>query len=63
MSRLVSLKEADRSFDLLFWKKVGTQGKFEAAWDMVSDLPNWNPRYGNQQRLRRSVASLKLRSR
>jgi len=63
MERLVPLKKAGRDFDLKFWKKIGTYGKFEAAWQMVCDLPNWNPRYGTQQRLRRSVASLKLRPR
>ncbi|MBI1870379.1 MAG: hypothetical protein HYS07_04205 [Chlamydiae bacterium] len=61
MSRLVPLKEARRDFDLLFWKRIGTQGKFEAAWNMVCDLANWKPGYAHQQRLRRTVASLKLR--
>lgn len=63
MSRLVRLKDADSSFDLKFWKRVGVRGKFEAAWDMVCDLCNWKPGHGPQQRLRRSVASLKLRTR
>lgn len=63
MERLVPLEKADRSFDLEFWHKVGTRGKFEAAWDMVCDLPNWNPRYVPQQRLRRSFSTLKLRAR
>ncbi len=62
MSRLVSLQKADSSFDLAFWKKVGPQGKFEAAWDMVRDLVNWNSKYAPQQRLRRTVSLLKQRS-
>ena len=62
MGRLVPRKSLDRSFDLIFWKKVGVQGRFEAAWEMVRELVDWNPRYGHQQRLRRSIASLKLRS-
>ncbi|MBI2340083.1 MAG: hypothetical protein HYU99_06960 [Deltaproteobacteria bacterium] len=62
MSRLVGLKEADDSFDLEFWKRVGAEGRFAAAWAMVCDLKNWNPRYASQQRLRRTVSSLKYRA-
>lgn len=61
MSRLVKLKDQDRSFDLEFWERVGAQGRFEAAWDMVLDLVNWNKDYGNQQRLRRTDTSLQRR--
>jgi hypothetical protein len=61
MSRVVRGKFPDRSFDLEFWKKVGTAGKFKAAWEMVLELANWNPRYAVQQRLRRTVSSLKFR--
>lgn len=61
MSRLVPLKKAGHRFDLDFWEKVGTQGKFEAAWQMVTDLANWHSRYGSQQRLRRSLALLQRR--
>ncbi len=62
MTRVVRGGFPDRSFDLKFWKKVGTAGKFGAAWEMVLDLANWNPRYAGQQRLRRTVSSLKFRS-
>ena len=61
MERLVPIKKCDRSFDLLFWKRVGVKGKFEAAWDMVRDLVNWNPKYAPKPRLRRSFAVLKQR--
>ncbi|MBI2082264.1 MAG: hypothetical protein HYT76_01720 [Deltaproteobacteria bacterium] len=61
MERFVPLEGCDKDFDLEFWRRVGTQGKFEAAWEMVLDLPNWNSRYANQQRLRRTVSSLKHR--
>lgn len=63
MGRIVRLKDADRSFDLKFWRRVGVRGRFEAAWRMVCDLCNWNKNYGPQQRLRRTVATLKLRPR
>ena len=61
MSRLVRLKNADDRFDLSFWKKVGAEGRFDAAWQMVCDLTKIRPRYGTQQRLRRTVSSLKHR--
>ena len=61
MARLVKREEANRDFDLEFWNKIGVQKKFEAAWEMICDLPNWKPSYVHQQRLRRSVASLKRR--
>ena len=61
MSRVVRGKFPDRSFDLEFWEKIGTAGKFEAAWEMVLELANWNPRYASQQRLRRTVSLLKHR--
>ena len=62
MSRLVRLQDADDSFDIDFWNKVGTAGKLEAAWQMVSELTHWNPKYAPEPRLRRIHTSLKRRS-
>jgi hypothetical protein len=61
MSRLVPLADDKRDFDLLFWQRVGDQGIFEAAWEMVLDLAKWKQPHGNKSRLRRTIASLKLR--
>ena len=61
MSRLVKLEDADDSFDIEFWNKVGVQGKLEAAWQMVCDLVNWNPKYAPEPRLRRSHTLFKRR--
>lgn len=61
MERLVPIQGHDRTFDLDFWKRVGPQGKFEAAWEMVCDLAQWNSRYATQSRLRRTVESLQRR--
>ena len=63
MSRLVPLARMNSSFDIQFWQKVAPQVRFAAAWEMVQELPHWNPRYDYQQRLQRSVASLKRRPR
>jgi len=35
MARLVKASEMDRSFDHAFWKRVGAEGGFSAAWEMV----------------------------
>lgn len=53
MIRFVRLKDADESFDIEFWNKVGVQGILEAAWDMVVDLKNWNPKYAPEPGLRK----------
>ena len=61
MSRLVRLEEADDSFDIEFWNRVGTQGKLAAAWQMVQELVYWNPQYAPEPRLRRFHTLLKRR--
>lgn len=61
MARLVPLNKCDGLFDLEFWRRVGVQGRFAAAWQMVCDLYKWNPRYEKQQGLQRTVAVLKPR--
>lgn len=38
MARLVKAKDMDRSFDLLFWRQVGAEDRFAAAWQMVSEV-------------------------
>ena len=35
MTRLVRLEDADRSFDIEFWQRLGDAAIFAAAWDMV----------------------------
>jgi len=37
MSRLVSLKDADRSFDIEFWQRLGSDAIFEAAVQLVEE--------------------------
>jgi len=38
MSRLIRRDQQDRAFDIEFWQKVGAQGRFAAAWQMVKDV-------------------------
>jgi len=35
MCRVVPLKEADRSFDIEFWQKMGPEAIFKAAGELV----------------------------
>lgn len=61
MARLSRLEE-DREFDLEFWAKVGAEGRFEAAWEMISEIDKMKgKKNAGQPRLQRSVASLKQR--
>lgn len=61
MAKITTWDQHDRSFDLEFWEKVGSEGKFVAAWQMVCEAPLWKGKHASQSRLQRSVASLKRR--
>jgi hypothetical protein len=58
MERLVPLRAADRSFDLAFWRRVGSAAQFEAAWQMVLDSMKCRGMDGGQPRLRKDVERL-----
>ena len=45
----------DGEFDLEFWKRVGAEGIFEAAWDMVCEARAMRGEDGDEPRLQRSV--------
>jgi hypothetical protein len=61
MSRLVRLEDADSSFDLEFWRRVGAEGRFAAAWQAVEQLVHLGKLDEAQLRLRRSAARLERR--
>jgi hypothetical protein len=58
MARLVKAKDMDRSFDLLFWKQVGAEARFAAAWQMVSEVNAIKGKNIGESRLQRSVQSI-----
>jgi len=58
IARLVRAKDVDRSFDLVFWSKIGAEGKFEAAWQMVSEVDAIKGKEVDKPRLQRSVQSI-----
>ena len=37
MNRKIPLHEADRSFDIEFWRRVGPNGRLNAMWGLVLD--------------------------
>ena len=56
MSRLVPLKDADRSFDIEFWQRLGPEAIFKAAWELVEQA------YAGKNvdlRLQRSIGSFR----
>jgi hypothetical protein len=61
MTRKVRLDELDRSFDYEFWQRVGAEGRFAAAWQLVRDLTALGKLDDGQLRLRRSAVRLERR--
>ena len=56
MTRILRNHEKDDgSFDLEFWQKVGAEGRFAAAWEMVQEVLAFRGQDGDQPRLQRSV--------
>jgi len=45
----------DGSFDREFWRRVGAEGVFSAAWDMVREVRAFRGLDGDEPRLQRSV--------
>jgi len=61
MARLSRIEEADRSFDLEFWEKVGPEGRIEAMMDLVRDALRLRGEDGDIPRLQRSVERVEWR--
>ena len=64
MSRVLRNKEADDgSFDLEFWQRIGAEGIFSAAWEMISEFQQFNGNNADEPRLQRSVLRVIRRGR
>ena len=61
MTRLINLKDADDTFDLDFWQRVGAAGIFAAMWEMVDKYHKLKGDYERSPRLRKSLEVLKRR--
>ena len=49
---------AAKKFDIEFWKQVGPQARFEAAWGMLGDFFKIRGENAPKLRLRRSVQNI-----
>ncbi len=58
MARLIKSDEMDRSFDLEFWHKVGAEGRFAAAWQMVLEVNTIKGKKIYEPRLQRSIQNI-----
>lgn len=58
MARKIRLGEDDGSFDFEFWRRMGSEGRFAAAWDAVVDLVRMGKLHERELRLQRSTARL-----
>jgi len=58
MARLVPLKEADRSFDVEFWRRVGVEGRWRAMREMVKEAYRMRGEDVPEFRVERSVENL-----
>ena len=53
----------DGAFDLEFWQRVGAEGIFAAAWEMVSEPSSMRGESAGQPRLQRSLLRVIRRGR
>jgi hypothetical protein len=59
MARLTPLKEMDRSFDVEFWQRKGTEAIFEAAWEMVVEAWKIKGRDESELKFQRTVGGFR----
>lgn len=64
MSRVLRRGEKDDgTFDLDFWQRIGAEGIFASAWEMVCEQRAIRGDDGNEPRLQRSVLRVVRRGR
>ena len=59
MERIGKVSESDRSFDVEFWQRQGSNAIFGAAWAMVAEAWRWKGRDESELEFQRSVECLK----
>jgi len=59
MERLVSLREADRSFDIEYWQRQGDAAIFQAAWELAEFYHRDQGMVADEFRLQRSIENFK----
>lgn len=61
MERLVRLEDADREFDIEFWRRVGSEGRLSALGDLLRNALLLKGEDGDPPRLQRSVERVERR--
>lgn len=51
-------QDDDGTFDIEFWQRIGAEGIFAAAWEMVSECRSMRGENGDEPRLRRTVSRI-----
>ena len=59
MTRKIGLHEDDGSFDREFWSRIDPDRRIEMVWELTLEWYAWQGIDGTQQRLQRSVVSVK----
>ena len=64
MSRVLRRGEPDDgSFDIAFWQRVGAEGIFAAAWEMIDEVHTMRGEGARESRLQRSLCRVIRRGR
>jgi len=59
MAKVVRFSEQEeKGIDRIFWKKVGAEGRFSAAWEMIGELSAIRGGDGSKPGLKRSVQNI-----
>ena len=61
MERLIRRDEDNGEFDREFWRRVGPEKRFAAAWEMVSEAYFFKGQHAGESRLQRSVQHIERR--
>ena len=61
MERMGPRGPEEQRFDREFWRRVGHEGRFAAAWQMVVEANLIRGRDAGESRLQRSVQTVKRR--
>ena len=62
MARLTRLEDADRSFDIEFWQKLGDEAIFAAAWEMVIFAHEFKGRDASELTFQRTLKKIQRTS-
>jgi hypothetical protein len=61
--KLVKRSQDRGDFDKDFWEKVGPEGRFAAAWEMIVEADLFKGKNASQPRLQRSIQNIQRRKR